>query len=135
MTFYTGESLAKKLGMDLTLDERMKLKPRKRYRIHSDDFLSCLGRRINPGKLFLVRFKDGRGVILTAEREEDACLEMIPYIADGLHMCRDANHSAVYNKSCDECQEVWNTLAEKVNGAHVTWLGWAQPDYNWVISV
>lgn len=133
--YYTGESLAKALHMHLTLDERMRVLPRKKYRVHSDDFFSRLRRRVNPGKIFLVRFKDGGGVIIEAEDEEDALLEMIPFVAEGLHVCRDSSHAQIYNNSCNECQEVWGMLAEKVNTAHVTWLGWAQPDYNWVISV
>jgi len=81
----------------------------------------------------LIQFapEDGsHGVTLMAKDEEDACIQAVPFLMERAeHSCRNPN----YNESCDGCREKLDKLSERLNNATVTWLGWAQPDWNWVI--
>lgn len=128
---FTGEELAKAHFLDLTrqeLDEYLG-KNKIKYRTLSSGFLATLWRRIKPGKIFFIRFVNKGGVIIMADNEEDACIRSVPFLLEAAHHCKNPR----FNKSCDDCNAVFNDLAEKLNSATVTWLGWGCPDYNWVI--
>ena len=132
---FTGEELAKAHLLHLTSEEQGKYfdsGQAKKIKVHSDGYFSKLWHRIKPGKIFLIRFEDGHCVIIMADNENDACVEAVPFLSDGVrHRC----HNPSFNESCKDCREYFDNLATKLNQAKVTWLGWGQPDYNWVIHV
>ncbi|MBI2065075.1 MAG: hypothetical protein HYT62_03435 [Candidatus Yanofskybacteria bacterium] len=132
---FTGEELAKAHLLHLTTEELGKYfdsGQAKKTRVISDGYFSRLWRRIKPEKIFLIRFDDGHGVIIMADSENDACIEAVPFLAHGRrHSCRNP----LFNGSCKDCREFFDNLATRLNQAKVTWLGWGQPDYNWVIHV
>lgn len=132
---FTGEELAKAHLLHLTKEELSRYfdsgKARK-TKVINDGYFSNLWRRINPGKIFLIRFQDGHGVIIMADNENGACIEAVPFLSDGVrHRC----HNPFFNESYKDCREYFDNLATKLNQASVTWLGWGQPDYNWAIHV
>jgi hypothetical protein len=132
---FTGEGLAKALLLHLTareLDEYLKSHKTK-TRMISDGFWAKLRRRIWPRKIFLIRFKDSSSVIIMANDEVDACVQAVPFLNDGqvAHSCENPK----YDSACKECRAAFDELAKRLNEADVTWLGWGQPDYNWVIHI
>ncbi|MDP3710225.1 MAG: hypothetical protein Q8R29_00695 [bacterium] len=130
---FMGGELAQAHLLHLTkqeLNDYFKSNKKIKYRVHSDGPLAVLWRRINPGKIFFIRFADSRGVIIMADNEEDACIQAVPFINEQTaHHCKDP----IYNKSCADCRKVFDDLADKLNNSTVTWLGWGCPDYNWAI--
>lgn len=131
---FTGEQLAQAHLLHLTqteIDDYFKKGGHKKYRVHSNGFFATLGRRINPRKIFLIRFQDGHGVIIMADNETDACIQSVPFLNGYNLHCVNPR----FNKSCPKCRSVFNELAERLNKAVVTWLGWGQPDYNWAIDI
>src|SRR3989338_645734 len=130
---FTGEELAKALQLHLTEEERTKyfLENEKAPRIIDHGLWGTLKRRINPGKIFLVRFVNGHASIVMAEDADDALLEVTTMWIDHMHHCKDP----MYDASCKDCEKIFNDMAEKLNQASVLWLGWGQPDYNWVITI
>jgi len=130
----TGKELAEAHLWHLTPDEVDEYfrKNKKKARVHSSEPFAKLMRRIfKPHKIYLIRFKGGNGVIIRGDNKRDACIRSVPFIAEGMHHCREP----LYSSSCEECRAALDELAEKLNNSTVTWLGWAQPDYNWVLHI
>jgi hypothetical protein len=130
---FTGEELAKAHLLHMTNQEILEYHERNRTKtyIHSQGFFATLKRRLFPGKIYLIRFKDGKGVIIMAKNERDACIQAVPFVDANRHRHKDP----YYDSSCEKCRVIFDELADKFNNSSVTWLGWGQPDYNWVISV
>lgn len=129
---FTGEGLAQAHLLHLTTEQTFKyLQNKTNRRAHRLRFHSKKLKLIkSPGKIFFIRFPDERGAIIMGDNEDDALINAVIFLdRDDAHHC-DNPH---YDKSCDKCVTEFDELAEKLNRATVTWLGWGQPDYNWVI--
>jgi hypothetical protein len=135
---FTGEGLARELLLHLTHEERIEeyKKSKGRPRYHAHGWLADMWRRIMLGKrrLYLVKLRYGdhtSGNIIIADSPRDACVQLVPFFSDYSHHCRNP----YYDSTCEDCRKAWNEMAERMNTADVTWLGWAQPGWNWVIHI
>lgn len=128
---FTGIELAKAHLLHLTHQEAIEYlqKQKSKSWIRRSRFFAAIKYIINPGKLFFIRFKDERGIIIMAENEIDACIRLVPFLIKNSHSCQNPR----FNQSCTECQAVFDNLAMRLNNANITWLGWAKPKYNSVI--